>query len=74
MSVINLKKPIEPKVIETLEKLLEKAKRGEISYIAAVTVEDVIKTHWAGSGNAIEALGAIAFLQNQYIKQALILV
>lgn len=71
MSVTELKKPTEPNVIETLEKLLERAKRGEISYISAVTIEDVVKCHWAGTGNSVEVLGSIAYLQQQFCNEAL---
>lgn len=70
-NIKELKKHPEPNVIEILENLLIKAKEGKISYIACVTVEDLVRINWGGSGNAFEVLGAIEYLKGEYFKDAI---
>ena len=57
-------------VVEALEELLEKARRGEVACFAYAytTPNDTVHSGWQGSGSANIMLGAVSALQVRYAQ------
>lgn len=64
--------PVDPDqgVIDTLESLLERARKGEIAAIAYATLEPngTVGTAWTGDGSSNLMLDAVSGLQVRYAR------